>query len=179
MDGFHGIGGRHGHVLKRSVRVARPSSANSTAVSIVVPTLREAANLRPLAERVARALADTGITWELLFVDDDSGDGSTGVAAALAGEGPPVRMTVRRAARPDLSHAVLEGIARSRFDSIVVMDADLSHPPERIPELLAGLDGDCDMVVGSRYVPGASAAGDWVSRASSTRSPPPCWPRPW
>ena len=130
------------------------------AVSIVAPTLREAANLRPLAERVAGALAGRGLAWELLLVDDDSGDGSEAVAAEL-GRRLPVRMEVRRGAAPDLSRAVLDGIAKSRFDRVVVMDADLSHPPERIPDLLAGLDGDCDMVVGSRYVPGASTAGDW------------------
>ena len=112
-------------------------------------------------DRIARALADTGIAWELLFVDDDWGDDSTGIAAALAAEGLPVRMTVRRGARPDLSRAVIEGIARSRFDRIVVMDADLSHPPERTPELVAMLNGDCDMVVGSRYASGASTAGNW------------------
>ena len=148
-------------VSKQLVRAARLSSAHPTAVSIVVPTLREATNLRPLAERIARALADTDITWELLLVDDDSDDGSAGIAAALAGDGLPVRMAVRCGVRPDLSRAVIEGIARSRFDRIVVMDAELSHPPERIPELLAALDGDCDMAVGSRYVAGASTAGDW------------------
>ncbi len=126
------------------------------AVSIVAPTLREAANLRPLAEGVAGALAGSGLVWELLLVDDDSGDG---IAAEL-GRRLPVRMEVRRGAAPDLSRAVLDGIAKSRFDRVVVMDADLSHPPERIPDLLAELDGDCDMVVGSRYVPGATA-GDW------------------
>ena len=130
------------------------------AVSIVAPTLREAANLRPFAERVAGALAGSGFAWELLLVDDDSGDGSAAIAAEL-GRRLPVRMEVRRGAAPDLSRAVLDGIAKSRFDRIVVMDADLSHPPERIPDLLAGLVGDCDMVVGSRYVPGASTAGDW------------------
>ena len=143
--------------------------ADGRAVSIVVPTLREAANLRPLAERVAGALAGSGVAWELLFVDDDSGDGSAAVAAELA-ERLPVRMEVRRGARPDLSRAVLHGIAHARFDTIVVMDADLSHPPERIPDLLAKLDGDCDMVVGSRYVPGASTDGDWgMARAVNSR----------
>ncbi len=73
----------------------------------------------------------------------------------------PLRIEVRRGLRPDLSRAVLQGIAHGRHDRVVVMDADLSHPPERIPDLLAGLDAGCDMVVGSRYLAGASTAGDW------------------
>ena len=142
---------------------------DGTMVSIVVPTLREAANLRRLAERIAGALARTGLAWELLLVDDDSDDGSTVVAAELA-KRLPVRMEVRRGVPPDLSRAVLEGMARSRFDRIVVMDADLSHPPERIPDLLAALNADCDLVVGSRYLGGASTPGDWGwSRALNSR----------
>ena len=130
------------------------------AVSIVVPTLREAANLRLLAKRISGALAGSGIEWELLLVDDDSDDGSEDVVAELSRR-LPVRMEVRRGASPDLSRAVLEGIGLSRFNRIVVMDADLSHPPERIPDLLAGLDADCDLVVGSRYFAGASTAREW------------------
>ena len=144
-------------------------TSNGTAVSIVVPTLREAANLRPLAERIAGALTGSGIAWELLLVDDDSDDGSTVVARELS-KRLPVRMEVRLGARPDLSRAVLEGIAHGRFDRIVVMDADLSHPPERIPDLLAGLGADCDMVVGSRYVPGGSTDAEWGwARALNSR----------
>ena len=148
----------------------RPCSPmNGTSVSIVVPTLREAANLTPLAERVAGTLAGTVITWELLLVDDDSDDGSMAVAAELAKKWP-VRMEVRRGVPPDLSRAVLEGMTRSRFDRIVVMDADLSHPPERIPDMLRALNADCDMVVGSRYIGGASTPGDWgLSRALNSR----------
>ena len=139
------------------------------AVSIVVPTLREVDNLNPLAHRIAGALAESGIEWELLFVDDDSNDGSTEVAAELS-KRLPVRMEVRRGGPPDLSRAVLEGIAHSRFDRIVVMDADLSHRPEDIPALLARLDGDGDMVVGSRYVPGAFTAGQWgLARVLNSR----------
>ena len=145
-------------------------AGDPAAVSIVVPTLREAANLEPLAERVAGALAGRGPAWEMLFVDDDSRDGSEAVAAGLAAR-LPVQMVVRRGGRPDLSRAVLDGIARSRHDRVVVMDADLSHPPERIPDLLAALDGGhCDMAVGSRYVAGASTAGDWgLARTLNSR----------
>ena len=116
---------------------------DSRSVSVVVPTLREVANLLRLAERIAAALSDKGIAWELLLVDDDSDDGSTAVVAELA-ERLPVRMRVRRGVAPDLSRAVLEGIEGARHDRIVVMDADLSHPPERIPDLLAALDAGCE-----------------------------------
>lgn len=129
-------------------------------VSIVVPTFREAANIQGLARRVHAAMAETGIEWELLFIDDDSGDGSNTIVENLARQ-LPVRMITRRGAPRDLSLAVLEGIRRSRFDRIVVMDADLSHPPERIPDLLAALEAGCDMALGSRYMPGGSIDSKW------------------
>ena len=129
-------------------------------VSIVVPTYREAPNVRPLAERVRASLSGRGIEWELWLVDDDSRDGIEEIAAELAQE-MPVRLAVRREPPRDLSLAVVEGIERSRFARIVVMDADLSHPPESIPDLLAALDGECEMVLGSRYLPGASVDDDW------------------
>ncbi len=135
----------------------------------MVPTLREGPNLEPLAERVAGALADRGLAWELLLVDDDSDDDTLDIAGRLARR-LPLRMEVRRGKRPDLSQAVLQGIAHARYDRVVVMDADLSHPPERIPDLLAGLDGGCDMAVGTRYAVGASTAVDWgLSRALNSR----------
>ena len=130
------------------------------AVSIVVPTFREAANIPALVERVHAALAGSGIEWELILADDDSGDGSDAVAAALA-QRLPVRMVTRRDSPRDLSRSVLFGIRRARFDRIVVMDADLSHPPERIVDLLRVLDGDCDMAVGSRYAPGGRVDRGW------------------
>ena len=108
---------------------------------------------------------DSGVAWELLLVVDDSRDGSEAVAAELG-----KRLAVRRGVRADLSHAVLDGIALGRYDRIVVMDADLSHPPERIPDLLAGLDAGCDMVVGSRYTAGASTAREWgLARVLNSR----------
>ena len=129
-------------------------------VSIVVPTFHEAANIPAVADRVHAALAETGVEWELLFIDDASDDGSETVVEDLARR-LPVRMKVRRNMPRDLSLAVLEGIRLSRFDRIVVMDADLSHPPERILDLLVALDTGCDMAVGSRYMPGGSVDRNW------------------
>ena len=129
-------------------------------VSIVVPTFREAANIPPLAERIHAALSDSGIAWELLLIDDNSEDGSEAVVAELARR-LPVRLVTRRQLPRDLSLSVIEGIRLCRFDRLVVMDADLSHPPERIADLLASLDADCDMVVGSRYAPGGLIDRIW------------------
>jgi len=133
------------------------------AVSIVVPTLREAENIPALAAGVHAALPDRGVEWELLLVDDDSRDGSEAVAAQIARR-LPVRIETRRAARRDLALSVLLGMRLARFDRIVVMDADLSHPPERLADLLAALDDGCDIVVGSRYLPGASVDPAWGRR---------------
>ncbi len=130
------------------------------ALSIIVPTFREAGNIRALAERIDAALRDIGVEWELLLVDDDSADGSEAVAAELARR-LPVRMVVRREGPRDLSLAVVDGLRQCRFDRLVVMDADLSHPPERIVDLLAALDRDCDMVIGSRYTPGGIVDPSW------------------
>ena len=136
------------------------SPTPSQSVSIIVPTFREAANIPRLAERIHAALSDSGITWELLLVDDNSQDGSEAVVAQLANR-LPVRMVTRRQPPRDLSLSVIEGIRLCRFDRLVVMDADLSHPPERIADLLAALDADCDMVVGSRYAPGGVIDQTW------------------
>lgn len=130
------------------------------AISIVVPTFREAENLPHLVERIDAALSDSGIEWELVLADDDSGDGSEAIVAKLARH-LPVRMEVRRERPRDLSLSVLAGIRASRHDSVVVMDADLSHPPERIVDLVGALDKDCDMVLGSRYVSGGHVDRGW------------------
>ena len=117
--------------------------------SIVVPTLREAGNLPALAERIRRAMNGTGVTWELIAIDDDSGDGIEAVAEDPARR-IPVRIRTRRELPRDLSRSVLLGFELARFDRLVLLDADLSHPPERMPDLLAALEDGRDMAVGSR-----------------------------
>ena len=136
------------------------SLSDDRSVSIVVPTFREAANIPALAERVHSALSGAGIEWELILADDDSGDGSEAVVAGLARR-LPVRLETRRERPRDLSRSVLFAVPLARHDRIVVMDADLSHPPERIADLLRALDGECDMVIGSRYAPGGVVDRAW------------------
>ena len=101
-----------------------------------------------------------GRTWELLLVDDDSRDGSIGTVAELA-RTLTVRIEVRTRPPRDLSLAVLHGIRCARHDRLVVMDADLSHPPERIPDLLAALEAGAEMAVGSRHAPGGETDLAW------------------
>lgn len=124
----------------------------------MVPTYREAESLPELIDRVALLRADAKLDLELLIVDDDSRDGTNAVVAARAE--PWVQLLVRTTDR-GLSQAVLFGLRRARGRSLVVMDADLSHPPETIPVMLAELAAGADFVLGSRYVAGGTTADDW------------------
>jgi dolichol-phosphate mannosyltransferase len=128
-------------------------------LSVVVPTYREAENLRLLVPAVARAIADTGRSGEIVVVDDDSPDDTPAVCADLARQ-YPLRLLVRKHER-GLATAVLHGLRQSAGEVLVVMDADLSHPPEKVPELLAALEAGAEFVIGSRYVPGAHTDEDW------------------
>ena len=129
-------------------------------VSILAPTLREAENIPALAERIAAAMTEAGLEWELLLIDDDSDDGSEAIVADLARR-LPVRIEVRRGVPPGLALAVVDGIRLARFDLLVVMDADLSHPPERIPDLVEALGDGAGIAVGSRYAPGGRLDRAW------------------
>jgi len=135
--------------------VSRPST-----ISVVVPTYREAPNLPVLAERLFAALDAAGLTGELVFVDDNSQDGTDAAVQSL-GATRPVRLIVRTTER-GLSSAVLAGFAEAKHEVLICMDADLSHPPESVPFLLEPLlRGEADFVIGSRYVAGGKTDDDW------------------
>ncbi len=125
-------------------------------ISIVVPTYNEAGSIPKLAERLHAALS--GREWELVVVADGSPDGTADIAAALAPR-IPVKV-VRRAGKAGLASAVVAGFEAARGDVLVVMDADLSHPPEIVPALVAAIDGGAELAVGSRYVKGGGVM-DW------------------
>jgi dolichol-phosphate mannosyltransferase len=127
--------------------------------SVIVPTYNEAASLPLLVGRLAPAMRDR--EWELVVVDDGSPDGTADVAEKL-GATYPVRV-LRRAGKAGLASAVIAGMKEARGDVLVVMDADLSHPPEIVPDLLAVIDAGVDLAVGSRYVSGGATL-DWPLR---------------
>ena len=134
--------------------------ASPRSASIIAPAYREAGNLEPLISRIAAAARLSGWTVEILIVDDDSQDGTEELIGRL-GTSHPVRLIVRHEQR-GLASAVLAGFREAKFDRFVVLDADLQHPPELIPDLLQRLDDPgCDFVLGTRYGHAGSIVASW------------------
>ena len=126
-------------------------------LTVVVPCYNERANVAPLVEKLDAALR--GIAWEVVFVDDDSPDGTWAEAKRLARADPRVRC-IRRIGRRGLASAVVEGALSSSAGFVAVMDGDLQHDETRLPAMLEALrTGRYDLVVGSRHVEGGDAAG--------------------
>jgi len=128
-------------------------------ISIILPTYNEADNIKLIVPKLSKVLNDNDIQGEIIVVDDNSPDGTGHVVLELA-ERYPVRVHVREDER-GLSRAVIKGFELAGGDICVVMDADLSHPAERLPGMLRPiLEGKCDATVGSRYVTGGGCE-DW------------------
>lgn len=129
-------------------------------VSVVIPAYREAVNLSVLVPRLAAVLNRAGLDGEIIVVDDHSNDGTDGLCANLS-QSFPLRLLSRREER-GLASAVVYGLYQARGKILVVMDADLSHPAEMVPELVAACRSPfADFVIGSRYVEGSSVDATW------------------
>ncbi len=124
-------------------------------LSVIIPTFNERDNVVTLFQRLAVAL--TGVSWEAIFVDDNSPDGTTEVVRDLALKDSRARC-IRRIGRRGLSGACIEGILASSAPCVAVIDADLQHDETQLPAMLALLENnEADLVIGSRYVEGGSA----------------------
>ena len=127
-------------------------------LSIIVPTFNERENVVELAERIGACLRDCA--WELVYVDDDSPDGTADLVRQLAHQDSRIRC-VQRLGRRGLSSACVEGMLASSAPYLAVIDGDLQHDETLLPHMLAELkQGETDMVVGSRYTQGGGT-GDW------------------
>jgi dolichol-phosphate mannosyltransferase len=136
-------------------------------LTVVVPSFNEMDNVELLIERLHVAL--DGIEWEVIYVDDDSPDGTAAKVRQLAQTDPRVRC-VQRIGRRGLSTAVVEGMLASSAPYLAVIDADLQHDERLLPCMLAALKSDgLDIVVGSRYVAGG-AIGEWDKRRAAISS---------
>ena len=143
---------------------AEPKSAASrpvtTLLSIIIPTLNERENVEPLLSLLTTTLPDTD--WEVIFVDDDSRDGTAEQVRHLARRNPRVRC-LQRIGRRGLATACMEGVLACASPYVAVMDADLQHDERLLPQMLEVLDsGAADVVIGSRYVAGGGV-GHWSS----------------
>jgi dolichol-phosphate mannosyltransferase len=139
----------------------RANTAKECSVTIVVPTYREVENLRALVIRISDAMSKAEGSYEIIFVDDDSRDGTDPIVGELNELGYPVRLITRMGER-GLSSAVIRGFSEASGESLVCLDADLSHPPEAIPAILDCLcETGVDFVLGSRYVPGGRTDEHW------------------
>jgi dolichol-phosphate mannosyltransferase len=151
---------------ERSARVETPrtaiargaAAARAPELSVIVPTLNERANIQPFLELTGLALE--GVAWEVIFVDDDSRDGTASEIRAIAQRDPRVRC-LQRIGRRGLSTACIEGALASAAPYVAVMDADLQHDERLLPRMLDALKYQpYDIVVGSRYIAGGGV-GDW------------------
>src|ERR1700736_1831494 len=135
-------------------------------LSVIVPTFNERDNVTTLFRRLEATLK--GVAWEVIFVDDNSPDGTWDVVRNLAAQDSRVRC-LRRIGRRGLSGACIEGILASSAPCAAVMDADLQHDETQLPKMLALLhSGQADLVVGSRYVEGGSADSFNKQRAGAS-----------
>jgi dolichol-phosphate mannosyltransferase len=125
-------------------------------LTVVVPCFNERANVAPMVAALDAALA--GVVWEVVFVDDDSPDGTAAEARALARVDARVRC-IRRVGRRGLSSAVIEGALSSSAEYVAVIDGDLQHDETRLPLMLAAVAGGADIAVGSRHVEGGDSSG--------------------
>src|SRR5436190_2757443 len=124
-------------------------------LSVVVPTFNERDNVTVLYRRLDATLTD--ISWEVVFVDDNSPDGTWEMVRGLARQDSRVRC-IRRIGRRGLSGACIEGILAASAPYAAVIDADLQHDETQLPKMVGLLQsGAAELVVGSRYIEGGSA----------------------
>jgi dolichol-phosphate mannosyltransferase len=140
-------------------------------LTVIVPTYCEAPNIAPMIAALDAALA--GIRWEVIFVDDDSPDGTIDVVRAVGAEDNRVR-SLRRVGRRGLAGAVIEGMLASAADVVAVIDGDMQHDETLLPRMLADIEGGkADLVIGTRYAgAGQSTAGfstvrQWLSTTAT------------
>ena len=131
-------------------------------VTVVVPTFRERENIPLVVERLDALLGD--FDWEVVFVDDDSDDGSEAVLLDLSRRHPRVR-AIRRIGRRGLASACLEGMGSSSAEIFAVMDADLQHDETILPKMITAFREDpaLDLAVGTRYT-GEGGFSNWSKR---------------
>lgn len=143
-------------------------TATAATLSLVVPTYNERDRLPELVRAIFDAYHAGGVDGQLVIVDDNSPDGTGQVADELAARYPIT--VVHRSGKLGLGTAVIDGFKASASRYVGVIDADLSHPPELVPRMLAVMERDgADVVIGSRYIRGGGTRNWELSRVMMSR----------
>ena len=141
------------------VGLSSKNASGPLELAVVIPTFNERDNVRPVLSKLANALA--GIRYELIFVDDDSQDGTADCIRAIARTDPYIRV-LQRVRRRGLASACIEGMMATAASYIAVMDADLQHDERILPQMFAKLKSEgLDIVVATRNAAGGSM-GDFA-----------------
>ncbi|HEY6454169.1 MAG TPA: glycosyltransferase family 2 protein [Steroidobacteraceae bacterium] len=149
---------------------ARPTPGELVAgpeLTVIVPTYKEVKNVAEVVERLRQCLL--GISWEVMFVDDDSPDGTSDAVRELARTDRRVRC-LQRIERRGLSSASIEGMLATASPYLAVMDGDMQHDERLLPQMLQALrSSDVDIVVGSRYIAGGTVGDFEAARINISR----------
>jgi dolichol-phosphate mannosyltransferase len=144
--------------MREAADVAPGRLAAAPELTVVIPTLNERDNVPLLVQQLSHVLA--GISWEAIFVDDDSPDGTADVVRALAQRQGNIRC-IQRLGRRGLSSACIEGILASATPYVAVMDGDLQHDPAVLADMFDRIKSErLDIVVASRHI-GSGTVGAW------------------
>ncbi|HBO10464.1 TPA: glycosyltransferase family 2 protein, partial [Candidatus Collierbacteria bacterium] len=141
-----------------------PASPLSKVV-IIIPTYNEAGNVKAVTQALHKIFKQLkSYSCQILFVDDNSPDGTSKIVSSLARRHPFVHLLLNKR-KGGLGHAYKKGMLyaldRMKADIIFEFDADLSHDPTKIPAMLVKLEQGADLVLGSRYIPGGSIPEHW------------------
>lgn len=134
-------------------------------LSVIIPTLNERGNIEPLVQRLSRALDESGIVWEAIFVDDHSTDGTFQQLEQMGQSDLPISSFLK-AGKRGKAYSLLEGFAQAKYEYVAILDADLQYPPEALPALVEKLEtGHVDIVVANRSIQETTLLRRILSRA--------------
>jgi dolichol-phosphate mannosyltransferase len=160
-------GGYTQEKLMDEASLEHPTRLGGPELAIVIPSFNERENIVPLLERLEAALS--GLSWEVIYVDDDSPDGTAGEIRRLAQKDGRIRC-MQRIGRRGLSTAVIEGLLATSAPYLAVIDADMQHDEKLLPRMLETLKAEqLDVVIGSRYATGGGLGAWETSRAMISR----------
>ncbi len=129
-----------------------------TDLTVVIPTWNEAANIGNALAQATSVLEKAGISYEILVMDDASRDGTDKVVDDFAKSRPAVRF-IAHPPPAGFGYSIRDGVRMAKGDAVAIMMADLSDDPAYLPEMLARIKEGCDVVVGSRFLPGSKIYG--------------------